>query len=115
METEMQTTAQSGISKQNKKTSKTSATTKANAQPQKRNTVFKDDFSKEVFDLTYRFGNETDVNDRHLAVAKDLASIEKPELQDYWTNKFLDLLEDFKFVPGGRITSNAGTSLKGTT
>jgi ribonucleoside-diphosphate reductase alpha chain len=23
-------------------------------------------------------------------------------------------LEDFKFVPGGRITSNAGTGLKGT-
>ena len=82
---------------------------------QKRNTQFEDDFSKEVFELTYKYENENDINDRHLAIAKDLASVEKPELQKYWTKKFLDILEDFKFVPGGRITSNAGTGLKGTT
>ncbi|MCB0351164.1 MAG: adenosylcobalamin-dependent ribonucleoside-diphosphate reductase [Bdellovibrionales bacterium] len=81
----------------------------------KRNTQFNDDFSKEIFDLTYKFTGENDINDRHFAMAKDLASVEKPELQKYWTNKFLDILEDFKFVPGGRITSNAGTGLKGTT
>lgn len=81
----------------------------------KRSTQFNDDFSKEIFDLTYKFGDEKDVNDRHFAVAKDLASVEKAELRDYWTDKFLNLLEDFKFVPGGRITSNAGTGLKGTT
>lgn len=81
----------------------------------KRNTEFTNDFSKEVFDLTYRYEGENDINDRHLAVARDLASIEKPEVQKLWTEKFLDLLEDFRFVPGGRITSNAGTGLKGTT
>ncbi len=81
----------------------------------KRNTKFTDSFSEEIFNLTYKYENEADVNDRHLNVALDLASVEKPELRDYWTEKFLDLLEDFKFVPGGRITSNAGTGLKGTT
>ncbi len=81
----------------------------------KRNTKFTNDFSQEVFNLTYRFENENDINDRHLAIAKDLASVEVPAKQAYWTSKFLDLLEDFKFVPGGRITSNAGTNLKGTT
>ncbi len=81
----------------------------------KRNTQFTDDFSKEVFELTYKYEDENDINDRHLAMAKDLASVEKPELRDFWTKRFLDILEDFKFVPGGRITSNAGTGLKGTT
>ncbi|MCB0347530.1 MAG: adenosylcobalamin-dependent ribonucleoside-diphosphate reductase [Bdellovibrionales bacterium] len=78
-------------------------------------TVFTNDFSKEVFDLTYKYENENDINDRHLAIATDLASVEKSAEQSLWTKKFLHLLEDFKFVPGGRITSNAGTGLKGTT
>lgn len=81
----------------------------------KRNTQFTDSFSEEIFNLTYKYGSEADVNERHLNVAKDLASVEKPELRDLWTEKFLDLLENFRFVPGGRITSNAGTGLKGTT
>lgn len=88
---------------------------KTDSSIKKRNTKFTDSFSEEIFNLTYKFGNEADVNERHLNVAKDLASVEKPELRDFWTEKFLDLLEDFKFVPGGRITSNAGTGLKGTT
>jgi ribonucleoside-diphosphate reductase alpha chain len=84
-------------------------------QPRKRNTKFVDEFSQEIFDLTYKFSGENDINDRHLAIARDLASVEAPEKRDYWTNQFLDIVEDFKFVPGGRITSNAGTGLKGTT
>ena len=78
-------------------------------------TVFVDSFSKEVFDQTYRFATESDINERHFKVALDIASVERPEIQNFWANKFVDLLEDFKFVPGGRITSNAGTGLKGTT
>lgn len=81
----------------------------------KRNTQFHDDFSKEVFDTTYRYETENDINDRHHAIALDIAKAETAELQPEWTEKFLDLLEDFKFVPGGRITSNAGTGLAGTT
>lgn len=87
----------------------------AASQIKKRNTKFTDEFSEEIFNLTYKYAGENDVNDRHLAIAKDLASVEAPENQAFWTNKFLDILEDFKFVPGGRITSNAGTGLKGTT
>lgn len=81
----------------------------------KRKTQFLDPFSEEVFFQTYRFGQEKDVNERHFLVAENLASVEKPELRSFWTQKFLDLLENFKFVPGGRITSNAGTGLRGTT
>ena len=76
------------------------------------NTKFVDEFSKEIYEQTYKYGDE-DINGTQLRVAKDLASIEKdPTL---WTQEFLWALEDFKFVPGGRITSNAGTGLKGTT
>lgn len=81
----------------------------------KPNTKFTNDFSKEVFELTYKFAGENDINDRHLAMAMDLASVETPEQRLFWAKKFVNLLEDFKFVPGGRITSNAGTNLKGTT
>lgn len=75
-------------------------------------TKFVDEFSKEIYEQTYRYGSE-DINQTQLRVAKDLASIEKDK--DYWTQQFLWALEDFKFSPGGRITSNAGTGLKGTT
>lgn len=78
----------------------------------KTNTKFVDEFSKEVYEQTYRYGLEN-INQTQLRVAKDLASIEIDK--DYWTKKFLWALEDFKFSPGGRITSNAGTGLKGTT
>lgn len=75
-------------------------------------TKFVDEFSKEIYEQTYRYGDE-DINGTQLRVAKDLASIEKDT--NHWTQEFLWALEDFKFVPGGRITSNAGTGLKGTT
>jgi ribonucleoside-diphosphate reductase alpha chain len=41
--------------------------------------------------------------------AKALASVEKTKtLRDKWENKFLSILVDFKFVPGGRIMHGAG-------
>ena len=75
-------------------------------------TQFIDDFSEEIYNQTYRF-NDENINETQLRVAKDIATAEKD--QKYWEGKFLYALEDFKFVPGGRITSNAGTGLKGTT
>lgn len=75
-------------------------------------TKFIDEFSKEVFEQTYKFGDET-IDDTHRRVAEELSKVEKD--RDFWKEKFLYALRDFKFVPGGRITSNAGTGLKGTT
>jgi ribonucleoside-diphosphate reductase alpha chain len=74
-------------------------------------TKFIDEFSKEIYEQTYRYGNET-IDETQKRVAKDLARIEKDP--EFWENQFQWALEDFKFVPGGRITSNAGTGLKGT-
>jgi ribonucleoside-diphosphate reductase alpha chain len=74
-------------------------------------TTFTNEFSREIYEQAYRYGDET-INDTHLRVATDLASIERD--QEKWKSEFLWALEDFKFVPGGRITSNAGTGLKST-
>lgn len=82
-------------------------------------TFFTNELSEEVYGNTYRFqGDETlkgdkDINDTHHRVAQNLASIENEF--DYWTDKFMKVLDGFTFMPGGRITANAGTGLEGTT
>ncbi|MCS7253770.1 MAG: adenosylcobalamin-dependent ribonucleoside-diphosphate reductase [Armatimonadota bacterium] len=48
-------------------------------------------------------------------VASEIASVEPtPELQRLWGKNFLWLLEDFRFVPGGRIMHGAGNPRKVT-
>ena len=75
-------------------------------------TVLISDFSKDVFESTYQYASET-VDDMHQRIAKHIASIEKDK--KLWADKFSYILEDFKFVPGGRILSNAGIPIRGTT
>lgn len=77
------------------------------------NTAFTNEFSQEVWATTYKYHTDECLSDTFMRVAKDIASVEiDPE---YWTAQFYKVLSDFAFVPGGRITSNAGTGLKGTT
>jgi ribonucleotide reductase alpha subunit len=48
-------------------------------------------------------------------VARGIAQQEKtPALKKKWEKNFYDVLKDFKFVPGGRILSGAGTDYKVT-
>ncbi len=47
-------------------------------------------------------------------VAKAVANLEKPEERKIWEKKYYQVMEDFKFVPGGRILSGAGTGYKVT-
>ncbi|MBI4097049.1 MAG: hypothetical protein HY428_01405, partial [Candidatus Levybacteria bacterium] len=42
-------------------------------------------------------------------VAKGIASVEKPKDRKIWEKKFYDVMEGFKFLPGGRILAGAGT------
>ena len=42
-------------------------------------------------------------------VAKGIAGVEKPKARKIWEKKFYSLMEDFKFLPGGRILAGAGT------
>ena len=81
-----------------------------------RKTEFQDNFSEEVWKSTYKDHTDTDVNDTFLRVARAVASVEATsELQAEWSDKFYDLLTDFKATCGGRIYANAGTEWKGTT
>ncbi len=47
-------------------------------------------------------------------VAGGIARNEKPAKRKYWTQKFYDVMSEFKFVPGGRILSGAGTKYQVT-
>ena len=47
-------------------------------------------------------------------VAKGIAKNEKPKERKQWEKKFYSAMEDFKFVPGGRILSGAGTNYQVT-
>lgn len=42
-------------------------------------------------------------------VAKGIAGVEKKENRKEWEDKFYKVMEDFKFLPGGRILAGAGT------
>ena len=76
--------------------------------------AFTNSFSEETWFQKYKLENDTTVEDTWMRVAKDLASVEKKN-KSKWVKEFYSILEGFKFVPGGRITSNAGSGLKGTT
>src|SRR3989344_911217 len=42
-------------------------------------------------------------------IAKRIASVEKKEVRKKWEDTFYNAMEDFKFVPGGRVLAGAGT------
>jgi ribonucleoside-diphosphate reductase alpha chain len=68
--------------------------------------MFTNDFSREIWDTTYRTQDEATIEETLRRVAIGLSAPEKK--QEEWEEKFYDLLCDFKFVPGGRILSNIG-------
>lgn len=47
-------------------------------------------------------------------VAKGIAEVEEKGKRRYWEKKFFAAMKDFKYVPGGRILSGAGTGYKVT-
>lgn len=75
--------------------------------------VFTNDFSKQIWEVTYKLPGETCIEDTWKRVAKAVASVESCELYDIYVAKFYDILKNFKFIPGGRILANAGSGLKG--
>jgi len=69
--------------------------------------------AQQIWDMKYRlktaYGTivDTTVQDTWRRIADDLASVEKdPSL---WSKRFYNALDDFKFLPAGRITAGAGT------
>ena len=69
--------------------------------------------AEQIWDMKYRLkeadGTPIDgtVEDTLRRIARALASVEKD--QALWEQKFYAALEDFKFLPAGRITAGAGT------
>ncbi len=47
-------------------------------------------------------------------IARELASVEPPEEQAEWEKRFYWLLEDFRFIPGGRIMFGVGQPRRAT-
>ena len=68
----------------------------------------------QIWDMKYRFkqadGTPIDqtVEDSWRRIARDLAHVEKEPV--HWEEKFYESLEDFKYLPAGRITAGAGTA-----
>jgi ribonucleoside-diphosphate reductase alpha chain len=70
--------------------------------------------AEQIWDMKYRFkeadGTPIDntVEDSWTRIAGALASVEKDPKA--WEPKFFEALEDFKYLPAGRITAGAGTA-----
>ncbi len=81
-------------------------------------TRFAAPIAEQIWDMKYRFkeadGTPLDgtVEDTWRRIARALAMVEKDA--DHWENEFYGALEDFKFLPAGRITAGAGTARKVT-
>ncbi len=57
---------------------------------------------------------ETTPEEMWKRVARGVAKQESKEVRREWQKKFYDVMTDFKFVPGGRILSGAGTDYQVT-
>ncbi|HBS48767.1 MAG TPA: adenosylcobalamin-dependent ribonucleoside-diphosphate reductase [Rhodobacteraceae bacterium] len=69
--------------------------------------------AEQIWDMKYRFKDaagapiDQSVEDSWRRIARDLARVEaEPEA---WEERFYAALEDFKYLPAGRITAGAGT------
>ena len=77
-------------------------------------TRFAAPIAEQIWDMKYRFkeadGTPIDqsVEDSWRRIARALASVETDA--DAWEAKFYGALEDFQYLPAGRITAGAGTA-----
>ncbi|WP_340148439.1 adenosylcobalamin-dependent ribonucleoside-diphosphate reductase [uncultured Sneathiella sp.] len=76
--------------------------------------------SQQIWNMKYRHrsaddnNKERSIEDSWRRVAKAMAEVEPAETRDKWEERFYALLEDYKFLPAGRILSGAGTKRKVT-
>lgn len=71
------------------------------------------DISRHVWETKYRYTGrgapERTIADTWRRLARALAAVE-PQNAPAWEERFLSILRDFKFLPGGRIQAGAGTA-----
>jgi ribonucleoside-diphosphate reductase alpha chain len=70
--------------------------------------------SRKIWEQKYRYSERGEIRDATIEdtwrrVARALAAVETADRADEWEERFYGLLQDFKFLPGGRILAGAGT------
>jgi ribonucleoside-diphosphate reductase alpha chain len=76
---------------------------------------FKQKISKEVWTETYKWETENVWQDTAIRISKDNSRAEEKDQAQFWSDQFLSIIAPMRYIPGGRIISNAGLKLKGTT
>ena len=71
--------------------------------------AFATDLARHVWRTRYRCGDEQGIADSRHRVAGAVASVE-PRGRNAWQRRFAALLDDFRFLPGGRIFAGAGSA-----
>jgi ribonucleoside-diphosphate reductase alpha chain len=69
---------------------------------------FSMDLSRHIWETRYRATGESDIHATWQRVARAIAAAEPLE-SGMWAGRFAGLLEQFRFLPGGRILAGAGT------
>ena len=71
------------------------------------------EISRHVWETKYRYADgrppERTITDTWHRIAHALAAVE-PDDRPEWEERFFGILQDFKFLPGGRIQAGAGTA-----
>ncbi len=71
--------------------------------------------AEQIWDMKYRLKAadgaplDASVEESWARVARALAAVEAPEARARWETTFYEALEDFRFIPAGRILAGAGT------
>ena len=81
--------------------------------------ILKEPISETIWDIKYRYRQQENIIDQTLEdtwqrVAKAIARAETVSERGKWQKEFYRILEDFHFLPGGRILAGAGTKHKVT-
>ena len=77
-------------------------------------TRFAAPIAEQIWDMKYRFKEadgtpiDASVEDTWRRIARSLAAVENDP--EHWEGVFYNALEDFKYLPAGRITAGAGTA-----
>ncbi len=74
---------------------------------------FSMDISRHIWETRYRAADEADIRASWRRVAHAIAQAEGDD-REQWAERFYTLLDDFRFLPGGRIFAGAGSGRRVT-
>jgi len=72
-------------------------------------------YSEEIWNDNYRGPGETTIEDTWKRLANEGAKVENKEIRKNISEEFYSILDDFKFIPGGRIMANLGIDTRHAT